>query len=76
MICTNCNNGFLCEPITKPLLLAYRGFTKHVATEVFMSCSNCSYEDVEPLEAIVDVDAELAIFKREINRQLSTGEIL
>ena len=72
-ICNHCNDGFLCELITKPLLLAYRGFTKHIATEVFMSCSNCSYVSTEPVGA---VDADMVIFKREINRQLSIGEII
>ena len=45
-------------------------------TQVYLSCSNCLYASVDPLELNVDIDAEMALFKVEINRQLSTGELL
>jgi len=38
--------------------------------------SNCLFESTEPLKPSFDIDAEMAVFKREINRQLSTGDIL
>ena len=75
MICPQCHNGFVCEPIPKPLVLSYRGFDKQVATQLFLSCSNCEYAESEPTEGIVDIDYEVEIFKREINRKLSVGDV-
>lgn len=76
MICPACGDGHICEPTPKPLILSYRGFERCVATLAYLSCSNCLYEATEPLESTVDVDAEMIVFKREINRQLSIGEII
>jgi len=76
MICPSCKAGFLCEPIPKPLVLSYRGFSKQVGMLVFNECSNCLYESTEPVESTIDIDAELVNFKREINKQLSVGEII
>lgn len=56
--------------------LSYRGFERKIGTQVYLACSNCLYEATEPLESNVDVDVEMIIFKREINRQLSIGEII
>lgn len=76
MICPQCKNGFICEPTPKPLVLSYRGFSKIVATQLFLGCSNCLYEDIEPSGDIVDIDSEMVVFKREINRKLSIGDEL
>ena len=76
MLCPSCKDGYICEPTPKPLILSYRGFSRHVATLVYLACSNCLYEATEPLESTVDVDAEMITFKRDINRRFSTGEEL
>lgn len=76
MICPNCRAGFVCEPTPKPFILAYRGFTKQIGTQVYLSCSNCLYASVDPLELNVDIDAGMALFRREVNMRLSTGEDL
>jgi hypothetical protein len=74
MICPECKDGFVIEPVTKGFVLSYRGFTKQVGVEVFLSCSNCLYESIEPVQHNIDIDVELIKFKREINKQLSTGD--
>lgn len=76
MLCPSCGDGFLCEPTPKPLILSYRGFEKQICTQLYLSCSNCIYEATEPLESTVDIDAEMMVFKIEINRQFSTGEVI
>lgn len=76
MICPECRDRFVSEPTPKPFILSYRGFEKHVATLGYLACSNCLYESTEPLKSTIDVDVEIITFKREINRQLSTGEII
>ena len=76
MICPACGDGHICEPTPKPLILSYRGFERCVDTQLYLACSNCLYEATEPLESNVDIDAEIMVFKREINRQLSIGDEL
>ncbi len=73
MICPVCKDGFISEPTPKPFVITYRGFSKTLGVLVYLSCSNCLYEATEPLETTVDIDAEITLFKREINRQLSIG---
>lgn len=73
MICPKCEDGFISEPTPKPFVITYRGFSKTLGVLVYLSCSNCLYESTEPLKANVDIDAEMILFKREINRQLSVG---
>lgn len=76
MLCPICNNGFLCKSLPRPHVLSYRGFTKQIGTEILLECSSCLYEDLDSVESIVDVDAEMIIFKREINKKLAIGEEL
>lgn len=76
MLCPNCGDGYICEPTPKPLILSYRGFERKIGTQVYLACSNCLYEATEPLESTVDIDAEMMVFKIEINRQLSIGELI
>lgn len=76
MLCPICKDGFLCEPIEKPLVVSYRGFSKTMGTSVFLSCSNCLYASTEPLNSVVDIDFELSKFKKEINRKLSIGDLI
>jgi len=76
MICPSCNNGFLLPSLFKPSVLNYRGFFKEIGVLVCHEGSNCLFESTEPLKPSFDIDAEMAVFKREINRQLSTGDIL
>ena len=57
-------------------VVSYRGFTKQIGTQVYLSCSNCLYTSVDALELNVDTDAEMTLFKVEINRQLSIGDII
>jgi len=74
MVCPQCSNGFLAPSLPVPLVLKYRGFSKQVATQEFLECSNCLYGGAEPISS-VDVDAETAKFRREVNTKLSVGEI-
>ena len=75
MICPECNNGILSPSLPVGARMSYRGFSEEVATLTYLSCSSCSYESTEPVEAI-DMDAAMVEFKIEINRQLSLGELL
>lgn len=75
MICPECNNGILSPSLPVGARISYRGFSKEVATLTYLSCSSCSYESTEPVEAI-DMDGLMNDFKREVNRQLSLGEEL
>jgi len=74
VICPQCSNGFLAPSLPVPLVLKYRGFSKQVAAQEFLECTNCRYESAEPISS-VDVDAETAKFRREVNMKLSVGEI-
>lgn len=76
MICPVCKDGYVSEPTPKPLVVTYRGFNKTLGMLVYLSCSNCLYESTEPLATTVDIDAEMVLFKVEINRQLSIGEMI
>lgn len=76
MICPECEDGYIYEPTPKPFILAYRGFTKQIGTQVCLGCTNCLYEATDPSELNVDIDAEIILFQREVNRQLSIGEII
>ena len=76
MLCPSCGDGDICEPTPKPVILSYRGFERCVATQLYLSCSNCLYEATEPVESTVDIEAEIISFKREINRKLSIGDEL
>ena len=76
MICPECEDGFVSEPTPKPLVITYRGFSRTLGTQLYLSCTNCLYEATEPLESNVDTDAEMSLFKIEINRKLSTGKIV
>lgn len=76
MICNQCRSGFLCEPFLKPLVLRYRGFYKDVGSVEYLSCSNCLYVNLEAPVDNIDYDAEMEVFKREINYRLSMGEEL
>ncbi len=74
MICPSCNNGILSPSLPIPLVLSYRSFKKVVGSSTTLECSSCSYEDTESLEANVDIDQEMMLFKREVNTKLSGGE--
>lgn len=76
MICPECKDGFISEPTPKPLTIVYRGFSKQIGTRLCLGCTNCLYEATDPLELNVDIDAEIILFQREVNRQLSIGELL
>lgn len=76
MICPECKDGYVSEPTPKPLTIVYRGFSKQIGTQLYLSCSNCLYASTDPLELNVDIDAEIVTFRRDVNRQLSAGEII
>ena len=74
MICPSCSNGILSPSFPIPLVLTYRSFKKVVGSATTLGCSSCSYEDTDSLEANVDMDQQMSLFKREINTQLSGGD--
>jgi len=76
MICQQCNNGFLSPSLPIPSVLSYRGFEKRVGTFTLSECSNGCMTSTESLNSIVDMDAEINLFKREINAKLSIGDEL
>lgn len=55
-------------------MLQYRSFSKQVATQHFLECSNCAHESDEPITGI-DVDAAMASFRREVNIRLSSVDL-
>jgi len=76
MLCINCGDGYICEPLPKPLVLTYRGFKKQIGTQIYLSCSNCLYVSTEPSDGALDMQEEMIAFKREVNMKLSVGEDL
>jgi len=75
MICPSCNNGILSPSLPVPLVLTYRSFKKVIGTSTSLDCSSCLYESTGALNSSVDVDAEMLLFKREVNSKLSGGEL-
>ena len=75
MICPECNNSLMCHSLPEALTVNYRGFSKQVATQVLLECQDGCTTSREPLNSIVDMDAELSKFKVEINRRFSGGEL-
>lgn len=76
MVCPQCNNGFLCPSLPIPSVLSYRRFEKVVGTFTLAECSNGCTASTDSLNSIVDMDAEMNLFKREINARLSIGDEL
>lgn len=76
MICPECRDGFIHEPVLEPIVLHYRGFSKEVGVVTHLMCSNCLHTSIDQSSCPVDVDYEMIIFKREVNKQLSIGEEL
>lgn len=74
MICPQCSNSILSPSLPRPFVLSYRGFKKEAGSEVYLECSLCPYESLEPLNSTVDVDYEMVKFKREVNMRLSEGD--